>query len=96
MEIICIKNNYLKLTNADYADDRALLANAPAKAKTLLHSLEQATAGISFHVNARKMEYVCFNQTGDISTLNSSSLKLVDKFTYPGISFSSTETDIGT
>ena len=35
-----------------------------------------------------------FNQTADISTLNSSSLKLVDKFTYLGSSVSSTETDI--
>ena len=38
-------------------------------------------------------EYMCFNQTGDISTLNGSSLKLVDKFTYIGSSVSSTETD---
>ena len=28
------------------------------------------------------MEYVCFNQEGDISTLNGYSLKLVVKFTY--------------
>ena len=37
-----------------------------------------------------------FNQTGDISTLNGSSLKLVDKFTCLGSSVSSTETDIDT
>ena len=37
---------------------------------------------------------MCFNQTGYISTLNSSSLKLVDKFTYLGSSVSSTKTDI--
>ena len=37
---------------------------------------------------------LCFNQRGDISTLNGSSLKLVDKFTYLGSSVSSTETDI--
>ena len=35
-----------------------------------------------------------FNQTGNISTLNSCSLKLVNKFTYLGSSVSSTETDI--
>ena len=39
---------------------------------------------------------MCFNQTGDISTLNGSSLKLVDKFTYQGSSVSSTEKDIDT
>ena len=37
-----------------------------------------------------------FNQTGDISTLNGSSLKLVDKFTYQGSSVSSTEKDLET
>ena len=42
------------------------------------------------------MEYMCFNQTGDISTLNGSPLKLVDKFTYLGSSVSSTEADINT
>ena len=40
------------------------------------------------------MEYMCFNQAGDISTLNGSSLRLVDKFTYLGSSVSSTEKDI--
>ena len=73
-----------------------LLANAPAQAETLLHSLEQAIAGIVLHVNAHKTEYKCFNQTGNISTLNGSSLKLVDKFTYLGSSVSSTKTDIDT
>ena len=63
---------------------------------TLLHSLEWAVAGTGLHVNAHKTEYVCFNQRGDISTLNGSSLKLVDKFTYLGSSASSTETDINT
>ena len=82
------------ITNVDYTNDIALLVNAPTQAKTLLHSLEQATAGIGLHVNAHKMEYLCFNQTGDISTLNGSSLKLVDKFTYLGSSVSSTKTDI--
>ena len=37
-----------------------------------------------------------FNQRGDISTLNASSLKLVDKFTYLRSSVSSTKTDINT
>ena len=36
------------------------------------------------------------NQAGDISTLEGTSLKLVDRFTYLGSSVSSTEKDIGT
>ena len=39
---------------------------------------------------------MCFNQKGDISTLDGTSLKLVDKFTYLGSSVSSTEKDIDT
>ena len=81
------------ITDADYADDIAILATAPAQAETLLHSLERAAAGIGLYVNAHKSEYMCFNQTGDISTLGGSSLKLVDKFTYQGSSVSSTEKD---
>ena len=37
---------------------------------------------------------MCFNQRGNISTRNGSSLKIVDKFSYLKISVSSTETDI--
>ena len=65
------------ITDADYADDIALLANALTQAENLLHSLERAAAGIGLHVNAHKTEYMCFNQTGNISTLNGSVLKLV-------------------
>ena len=39
---------------------------------------------------------MCYNQTGDISTLDGTSLKLVDKFTYQESSISSTEKDINT
>ena len=42
------------ITDADYADDIALLANAPAQAETLLHNLERAATGIGLHVNAHK------------------------------------------
>ena len=76
--------------------DIALLANTPAKTETLLHSLEREAAGIGLHVNAHKTEYMCFNQRSEISTLNGSPLKLVDKFTYLGSSVPSTETDINT
>ena len=41
-----------------------------------------------------KTEFLSFNQRDDTSTLNSRSLKLVDKFTYLGSSVSSTENDI--
>ena len=84
------------ITDADYADDKAILANTSNQAETLLHSLERAAAGIGLPVNAHKTKYMCYNQTGDISTQDGTSLKLVDKFTYLGSSVSSTEKDIDT
>ena len=84
------------ITDADYADDIALLANTPNQAETLLHSLKRAAAGTGLYVYAQKTEFMCFNQKGDISTLDGTSLKLVDKFTYLGSSVSSTEKDIDT
>ena len=84
------------ITDADYADDIVLLANIPNQAETLLHSLERAAAGIGLHVNAHKTEYMSYNQTGHISTLDRTSLKLVDEFTYLRSSVSSTEKDIDT
>ena len=72
------------ITDADYVDEIAILANTPNQAETQLNSLELAAAGIGLHVNAHKTEYIYFNQTGDIFTLAGTSLKLVDKFTYLG------------
>ena len=59
-----------------------LLVNTPVQDESLLHGLEQAASGIGFHANVNMTEYKCFYQGGDIYTLNGSSLKLVDKFTY--------------
>ena len=80
----------------DYADDIAFLASTPALAEFLLHSLEQVAGSLCLHVNVDKTECMCFNQSGDISTLNGGSLKLVEYFTYIGNSVSSTENDINT
>ena len=84
------------ITDADYADDIAKLANTPNQADTLLHSLERAAVGIGLYVNAHKTEYMFYNQRGNISTLDGTPLKLVDKFTYLGSSVASTEKDIDT
>ena len=78
----------------DYTDDIALLANTPIQAESLLQCLEQAAGSIGLHVNAGKIEYMGFNQKGDIVTLNGGSLKLVEKFTYLRSSVSTTENDI--
>ena len=50
----------------------ALLENTLNQAETLLHILEGAAVGIGLHVNAHKSEYMCYNQTGNITTLETS------------------------
>ena len=84
------------ITDADNADDIAILANTPNQAETQLHSLERAAEGIGLYVNAHKTEYMCYDQTGDIPTLDGTPLKLVGKIIYLGSSVSSTEKDINT
>ena len=84
------------ITHANCTDVIALLANATAQAETRLHILEGAAAGNDLHFNAHKTEYMCFDQTGHISTLNGSAQKLVDKFTKFRSRVSSSGTDIDT
>ena len=62
----------------------------------IVYNFGRAAAGIGLYVNAHKTEYMCYNQTGYISTLDGTPLKLVDKFTYLGSSVASTEKDIDT
>ena len=74
------------ITDLDYTDDLALLANTPTLAEFLLPCPQQAAVGIGLHVTSNKLEYMCFKQKGVFS-----SLKLVDEFIYFGSNISSTE-----
>ena len=42
------------ITDADYADNMALLTKAPTQAEYLLHYLEQEAGGIDLHENEEK------------------------------------------
>ena len=44
----------LKITDADYADDLALISDSITGATALLHYLEIAAADIGLHINAAK------------------------------------------
>ena len=69
--------------------DLVVLANRPALAKSLLHSLKQAAWGIGLYVN---VEFICFKQ-GAIPILDGKPFKL-DQFKYFSSNISSTESDI--
>ena len=83
-----------KITDADYADDLALLSDNSYNAQKLLHILEQSAAFIGLHVNATKTEYMCYKQDSPIETLNKTPLKKVDDFVYLGSNIISTEKNV--
>ena len=56
------------MTDADFADDLALLANTPPQAENLLHSLEHAARDIGLYMIANRMDFMCFEQEGPINT----------------------------
>ena len=94
---VYLSRNIVQIVYFTVISVHVFLSNTtPNQAETLLHSLERAAAVIGLHVNAHKMEYMCYNQTGDILTLDGTPLKLVQKFTYLGCNVSSTEKDIDT
>ena len=47
------------ITDADYADDIALLANTPTHSEILLHSLEQTAAGIGASMSMQTRRITC-------------------------------------
>ena len=71
------------MTNADYTDDLALLANAPAQAKSQMCSLKQAARDIDVYINANKTEIMYFKQEGAIPTLSGNLQKLVEPIHIP-------------
>ena len=48
------------MTDVDYANDLALLANTPTRVESLMHSLEQAASDFGFYENAGKTEVMFF------------------------------------
>jgi exonuclease III len=84
----------ITITDADYADDLALMSDTITEAQSLLHSLETAAGDIGLYVNAGKTEFISYNQAGSINTINGKALKSVNSFTYLGSNISSTEADV--
>ena len=77
------------MTDADYAVDRALLANTLAK----FQLQNQAVGSSDLNVNANKTEFM-YRRKRAISLLICSPLKRVDKFTSLGTNIRSTERDV--
>ena len=83
-------------TDADFADDLAILSNTFPHAEHPLHALEKHAATIGLYVNAKKTEAMNFDQANNImiKAVNGEPLKNVDNFVWLGSEISSTEKDI--
>ena len=82
------------ITDVDYADDLALLSDTIDEASRLLHHVEDAASKIGLYINAKKTEYVCYNQAGEIKSKSGNSIKAVNEFSYLGSNIHSTTKDI--
>ena len=84
------------LTDADFADDIALISQSLANAQSLLRSLEEASNCVGLYLNESKTEYMnkCSLHTNDgIKTLQETLLKLVEDYKYLGSYISSSLKD---
>ena len=88
------RNPAVKITDADYADDLALLADSIQGATEFLHSLEKVASEIGLYVNASKTEFMTFNQDGTINSLNGEPIKSTELFIYLGSQIANTLKDV--
>ena len=85
----------VNITDADFADDLALMSNTLEQAQLLLLRLEIAAETVGLHVNFKKTEYMRFNQEeGEVVTLDGNRLKEVVDFKYLGALIQSSKKDI--
>ena len=86
-----------KLTDAEFADDVALLTNTMEEAQHLLQSLEAAASAIGLQMNESKTKFIAVNiPNSDNTPLKTSSgeaLEQVTDFVYLGAWVASTEHD---
>ena len=85
-----------KITDADYADDLAVLADTLKDATTLLHNIEKVAKQIGLYLNADKTEFICENQDASVGmkSLADKNIKQVLDFKYLGSYIASTEHDV--
>ena len=63
------------IIDADYADDLCIISDLLNNATTLLHRIEEAALKIGLLANAKKTEFMAFNQahTGSIKSMTKQS-----------------------
>ena len=82
------------LTDADFADDLALLSDKIGNAEKLLKILETAAASVGLNMNTTKTKFIAVNTEGTITAQNDCDLEQVNDFNYLVSKIISSENDI--
>ena len=72
----------ISISDADYADDLAILSDSNDGATNLLHHLEKAAATSNLYFNAKKTELIQCNCNGNTKTTPKLPLESDDSYTY--------------
>ena len=88
----------IKVTDADYADDLAILSNYLSEGTILLHQLEKAASEVGLNINTSKTKFLCYHQyhSSTIKSLQNENIIVVKDFNYLGSCIASTKKDIDT
>ena len=78
------------LKGANYVDNLVHLSNTPARAKYLLHCLDQVATGIGLRVNSDKTVHIFWIKR----SYQHKPLKIVDQYTYFNNNILSTKSDV--
>ncbi len=84
------------ITDLGFADDLALLSDTTEQAQELLLALERQAEKVGLKINAKKTQYMSFNQTTNtpLKTMNGNTLQPVKDFKYLGAWIASTRQDM--
>ena len=72
----------ISISDADYADDLAILSDSNDGATNLLHHLEKAAATSNLYFNAKKTKLIQCNCNGNTKTTPKLPLESNDSYTY--------------
>ena len=81
-------------TEADFADDLALLSDKIGNAEKLLRILETAAASVGLYMNTAKTKFIEVNTEKTITAQNVCDLEQVNDFNYLDSKIISSENDI--
>ena len=82
------------LTDADFADDLALLSDKIGNAEKLLKILETAAASVGLYMNTSKTKFIAVNTEETVTAQNGCDIEHVNDFNYLGSKIISSENDI--